>query len=734
MRSCIPSQSFRASLSIRPLLCLLAALPFLLPCDRAFAEGPVDSVGPGLGVLQDDGAEGRGGTTLVFHADGSYENGYAWRYGGIVPPDYGAFAEKYPGEVEVTSALFDFSQVGNQVGQVMDVYIWDDAGGTPGAVACVVVDVDPGPIAFWPSLSRHEVPMPNCPTTDPWWVGSWTNWPQQISGWFIGADVDGNPGTPVTNYAPGIGFPTGWNDVSAAWGATQSLGIGAYVQSPPPPPTTLQSMIDAASEGETVLVPAGTYMGIGNKRLDFGGKNITLRAEAGPASTIIDCQNDGRAFHFHSGETSESVVEGFTILRGRVLGAQGRGAAVLIEDGSTPTFQNCVFEEGYATRGGVFEVADGGLYLYDSLLESNRAEENGGAGGIRSVNSNLVLENVRILDAFQGGLAVVGGSLEMEGGEIRGCYATHAGSGVRLVQSATAMVQHVVVSGNAAINGGGFHVDPSSELTLNRSTVSSNSASNHGGGIDADGTVTMDRSIVWNNCSASGGTDLDADPGSIVTVSCGATSPSGTSGAVNFVGSQVMTNPLLCDPVDCEQAPTVLGNVHLSESSECLPVNSPCGNLIGPLWIRCPFPQIPTGACCLPDECFLTAATLCDPFGGSYQGDGTTCSPGECAPSNVENHLTGIDGIRLEVLGPNPAPSEVRFAIVTESPEELSLDVFDPQGRRVSRVFEATVAIGRHEAEWDGRGADGQELPAGVYYMRLSNGEERLSRSIVLTR
>jgi len=76
---------------------------------------------------------------------------------------------------------------------------------------------------------------------------------------------------------------------------------------------TIQKGIDAAVNGDTVLVAAGTYKGAGNKNLDFKGKAITVTSENGAALTIIDCEGVGRGFYFHSGETSKSVVGGLPL-------------------------------------------------------------------------------------------------------------------------------------------------------------------------------------------------------------------------------------------------------------------------------------------------------------------------------------------------------------------------------------------------------------------------------------
>lgn len=181
-------------------------------------------------TLIDPGDGGCG--TLVMNADGTYENGYAWRYAGIAPPDYGAFAECYAGATDLCSAVFDLTQIGSQAGQHMNILVYDDAGGLPGPMR-FVMDVVPGPVAFWPSISRHTFAIAT-DTAASWWVGYWGNWPGLTNGWFVGADLDGFGGCPYTNIAPGIGFPTGWNHVSLVWGPTQAIGCGAETGPPVP--------------------------------------------------------------------------------------------------------------------------------------------------------------------------------------------------------------------------------------------------------------------------------------------------------------------------------------------------------------------------------------------------------------------------------------------------------------------------------------------------------------------
>jgi hypothetical protein len=161
--------------------------------------------------------------------DGTFENGYAWQYGGVVPPDYGSWAECYD-NVFVCDIKYGFTQTGSYVGGPMDAYVWDDAGGIPGNVLCSVIGLDPGAPAFWPSISFHIVTV-NCCPDGLHYVGFWGNWPGVGSQWYIASDEDGfGNGCPLTKFAPGIGYPTGWGPVTLVptFSGCQDLGIREY--------------------------------------------------------------------------------------------------------------------------------------------------------------------------------------------------------------------------------------------------------------------------------------------------------------------------------------------------------------------------------------------------------------------------------------------------------------------------------------------------------------------------
>ena len=114
--------------------------------------------------------------------------------------------------------------------------------------------------------------------------------------------------------------------------------------------TTIQSAIDASSNGDTIIVRDGTYTGEGNRDISFGGKAIHLKSENGPTKAIIDVQGSQsdphRGFIFQWGEGDTTVVDGFTIRNG----CSTKGAAVYCYNGSSPLITRNVITQNLSTR------------------------------------------------------------------------------------------------------------------------------------------------------------------------------------------------------------------------------------------------------------------------------------------------------------------------------------------------------------------------------------------------
>ena len=120
---------------------------------------------------------------------------------------------------------------------------------------------------------------------------------------------------------------------------------------------TIQSAIDAAINGDTVLIASGTYTGHGNEDIQIYGKKILITSESGAESTVIDVQGDDiDAFYLVDyGEDSTTIIDGLTIRRAwRGLNLQNSSPkltnlriydcalyGIYTESPATPILNNC---------------------------------------------------------------------------------------------------------------------------------------------------------------------------------------------------------------------------------------------------------------------------------------------------------------------------------------------------------------------------------------------------------
>lgn len=84
---------------------------------------------------------------------------------------------------------------------------------------------------------------------------------------------------------------------------------------------------------------------------------------------------------------------------------------------------------------------------------------------------------------------------------------------------------------------------------------------------------------------------------------------------------------------------------------------------------------------------------------------------------------------------PNPFNPRtiISFEVTIDSPVHLM--VFDPSGRRIrTLLLGEEIDAGHHEVVWDGMDNSGRPVPAGVYYFRITAGDYRETRSMVLVK
>ncbi len=90
----------------------------------------------------------------------------------------------------------------------------------------------------------------------------------------------------------------------------------------------------------------------------------------------------------------------------------------------------------------------------------------------------------------------------------------------------------------------------------------------------------------------------------------------------------------------------------------------------------------------------------------------------------------------LAVASVRPNPFNPRTVVSFDVPRTgaVQLAIHDLRGRVVRRLLDGSLAAGRHEVKWDGTDEGGRPAAAGVYLLRLRQGDEAVSTKLVLAK
>jgi len=137
---------------------------------------------------------------------------------------------------------------------------------------------------------------------------------------------------------------------------------------------TVASAIAAAANNDTVLVCPGTYV----ENIDFGGKAIELRSTGGPAVTVLDGNAADSVVKFVTGESSLSMLEGFTIRNGR---ASFSGGGIRISSASPVIRRNVIVGNGACDSAGIYVNFGSPLIEYNTIANNSQVGCSGGTAG-----------------------------------------------------------------------------------------------------------------------------------------------------------------------------------------------------------------------------------------------------------------------------------------------------------------------------------------------------------------
>jgi len=107
-------------------------------------------------------------------------------------------------------------------------------------------------------------------------------------------------------------------------------------------------------------------------------------------------------------------------------------------------------------------------------------------------------------------------------------------------------------------------------------------------------------------------------------------------------------------------------------------------------------------------------------------------------PLHVRSYVTGVAGLprtlALSAPRPNPARDGVRFTLDLPELARVDVRVLDVQGRQVWAESARPYAAGRWTIGWNGRGASGAPVPAGIYLTQVRVDDHTFVRRVAVMR
>ncbi len=462
---------------------------------------------------------------------------------------------------------------------------------------------------------------------------------------------------------------------------------------------TIQAAIDAAFDGDIVLVDEGTYY----ENIDFLGKEITVASyflldeeESHIENTIINGSQPldpdfSSCVRFMNEETSNSVLTGFTLTEG------------------SGTF----FADWNATCGGGICVDNSSPTIKNNIVIENSADYAGSLGCF--FDSNPEVNNNVFTDNF--GNINIGGL----------CF---------FVNCDASVVGNIISNNSAVESTGGIVIDQNSSLILINNTINNNSAGNNGGGIFVnDGSdITMINTIVAGNEASIGSGIYFNQPGNVDIQFCDFFNEGNEFGgpdAPDWLGIITGFNQYgtPCDDYfNIYEDPLFVGNgdhpFSILDDSPCVDAGI----------------QDTTGLN-LPTYDFTGNDRIVDGRGDGFAFIDMGAYEFEPDSTGVddENIHSSIFNIQLSNY-PNPFQSSTTIRFTTENTEKnTEILIYNVKGQKV-KTFDlecdnhviATSSRMMHSISWNGKDDAGKSVSSGIYFYRLKSGNREKTKKMIL--
>ncbi|MBL7191584.1 right-handed parallel beta-helix repeat-containing protein [bacterium] len=423
------------------------------------------------------------------------------------------------------------------------------------------------------------------------------------------------------------------------------------------------------------------------------------------STSITNCTISGNTASGHGGgiycRQSSPSIDNCTInCNTATAGFYNYGGGLYIYDSSSPVISNCTISGNSASDHG------GGLYIWDNssptitncIISGNTAYDLGG-GLCISYYSSPAISNCAVSGNtaydYGGGISCHNySSPAINNCTISGNTAEQHGGGIYSSSSSSPAITNCTISGNTAEgNGGGIYCYSSSSQAIINCTISSNTAEGNGGCIycSYDSSLDIINTIVEGNFGYYG---------LFFELSSGSNSSINYSDFYNNENSNFYNPPQWVGQIFTVNANGDSCDIFMNIFADPLFVN-PAG---GDFHLQAGSPCIDAGD---PDSPPDPDGSIADM--GAFPYDSSWVSVDEPKICQIPAETS------LHHPYPNPFNPSTVISFELKDAGEVSLIVYDIQGREVQTLVTGHLSLGYHEVVFDGT-----DLSSGIYFVRLT--------------
>ena len=437
---------------------------------------------------------------------------------------------------------------------------------------------------------------------------------------------------------------------------------------------TIQEGINASTDGDTVLVAPGEY----EENVEIQGKQITVTSSNGPYQTTIL----GHILITDFPDTTGCVFQGFTQI-GQDRDPNAGRPGIKILSGNGLIIGNIVTNNIWQSIAGGILVWTNSAVISHNIIEDNWGVSEGGGIGVGlntevEISYNIIRNNAS------------------------GYYMPWHGLGGGICFSAGRVFRNLIYSNRVAAASGPWGAGKGGGVLLwasegflsyfHNNTVVNNYARGSGGIEDGAGIYIQ----VW-------GSGIPVIENNII--------------AFNDSGGGLYFSPWSVGDSMVEQYNLFYGNL---EFDIIAPETSMTDIFADPLFVDTSandYNLLP-GSPCIdagnPDYPLDPDSTRVD-IGALFFDQSTDIEDDNCP--------TGPYNFELSQNYPNPFNAQTTISFALVQPADVTLEVFNIVGQKVTVLADDLCQAGHHDIIWDGRDSGGKPVASGIYYYRLQAGD-----------